>query len=197
MPVIGYLSNKADPRYLLTFGFITFGLTTLYFGAITTQISPTTLFLPILITGFGLSFVFVPINTAAYGTLRNDQIGNASGLFNLMRNVGGSVGISLATTLLTRRADVHQNEITNYVPQSGIAFQNSVHGSQQFLTNSFGPANAQPAAQASLYGQLLHQASTWAFVDVFRWLSLLSFGCVIVVWFFKRVKPGRGPAGAH
>jgi MFS transporter, DHA2 family, multidrug resistance protein len=197
MPVIGYLSNKADPRYLLTFGFITFGLTTLYFGSITTEISPTTLFLPILITGFGLSFVFVPINTAAYGTLRNDQIGNASGLFNLMRNVGGSVGISLATTLLTRRADVHQNEIVNYVPQTGIAFQNSVQGSQHFLNNSFGPGNAAAAAQGSLYGQLLKQASTWAFVDVFRWLSLLSFGCVIVVWFFKKVKPGRGPAGAH
>ena len=197
MPVIGYLSNKADPRYLLTFGFITFGLTTLYFGAITTEISPTTLFLPILITGFGLSFVFVPINTAAYGTLRNDQIGNASGLFNLMRNVGGSVGISLATTLLVRRADVHQNEIVNHVPQTGLGFQNSVQGAQHFLNGHFGPANSAAGAQASLYGQLLHQASTWAFVDVFRWLSLLSGACVIVVWFFKKVKPGRGPAGAH
>jgi DHA2 family multidrug resistance protein len=197
MPVIGYLSNKADPRYLLTFGFITFGLTTLYFGSITTEISPTTLFLPILITGFGLSFVFVPINTAAYGTLRNDQIGNASGLFNLMRNVGGSVGISLATTLLVRRADVHQNEIVNHVPSTSLGFQNSLQGSQHFLNGYFGPGNSAAAAQASLYGQLLKQASTWAFVDVFRWLSLLSFGCVVVVWFFKRVKPGRGPAGAH
>jgi DHA2 family multidrug resistance protein len=96
MPIIGYLSNKVDPRYLLTFGFLTFGLTTLYFGNVTLDISPTTLLLPILITGFGLSFVFVPISTAAYGTLRNEQIGNASGLFNLMRNVGGSIGISIA-----------------------------------------------------------------------------------------------------
>jgi DHA2 family multidrug resistance protein len=197
MPVIGYLSNKVDPRYLLTFGFLTFGLTTLYFGSITTEISPTTLFLPILITGFGLSFVFVPISTAAYGTLRNDQIGNASGLFNLMRNVGGSIGISIATTLLVRRADVHQNEIVNHVPRTGLAFQNSVHGSQQFLSGYFGGSNAAVPAQASLYGQLLRQASTWAFVDVFRWLSMLCAGCVIVVWFFKKVKPGRGPAGAH
>src|SRR6185437_8687065 len=112
-----------------------------YFGSITTDISPTTLFVPILITGFGLSFVFVPINTAAYGTLRNDQIGNASGLFNLMRNVCGSVGISLAATLLVRRADVHQNEIINHVPQTGIAFQNSVRGAQHFLNGHFGPGN--------------------------------------------------------
>ena len=99
---MAFLSNKVDPRYLLTFGFFTFGLTTLYFGNVTLGISPTTLLLPILITGFALSFVFVPISTAAYGTLSNEQIGNASGLFNLMRNVGGSIGISVAQTLLTR-----------------------------------------------------------------------------------------------
>jgi len=198
MPVIGYLSNKVDPRYLLTFGFFTFGLTTLYFGSITLDISPMTLFLPILITGFGLSFVFVPISTAAYGTLKNEQIGNASGLFNLMRNVGGSIGISIATTLLTRRADAHQNDLTNYMPQSGAAYQNSLHGTQQALTSTFGTsANALPAAQVTLYNQLTRQALQWAFVDVFRWLSLILFLCVIVVWFFKKVRPGKAPAGAH
>ena len=204
MPVIGYLSNKVDPRYLLTFGFFTFGLTTLYFGNVTLGVSPTTLFLPILITGFGLSFVFVPISTAAYGTLRNDQIGNASGLFNLMRNVGGSIGISIATTLLTRRAAVHQTEILNSSPGgvfgqggSGGGGGEIFHGAQQALTPYYGTANSLAPAQASLYQQLSRAASTWAFVDVFRWLSLLCFACVIIVWFFKKVKPGKGPAGAH
>jgi len=203
MPVIGYLSNKIDPRYLLTFGFLTFGLTTLYFGSITLDVSPTTLFLPILITGFGLSFVFVPITTAAYGTLRTEQIGNASGIFNLMRNVGGSIGISIATTLLTRRADVHQNEILSSAP-GGIAGQGGLsngggffQGTQQALTPYYGHANSLTPAQASLYQQLQRQASAWAFVDVFRWLSLLCFFCVIIVWFFKKVKPGKAPAGAH
>ncbi len=197
MPVIGYLSNKVDPRYLLTFGFLTFGLTTLYFGSITLGVSPTTLFLPILITGFGLSFVFVPISTAAYGTLRNDQIGNASGVFNLMRNVGGSIGISIATTLLTRRADVHQNEIISSSPGGAGALRQSLQGTQQSLSSYYGHANVLAPAQLSLYQQLQRQASSWAFVDVFRWLSLLCFFCVIIVWFFKKVKPGKGPAGAH
>ena len=197
MPVIGYLTNKTDARYLLTFGFITFGVTTLYFGNVTLGISPTTLFLPILITGFGLSFVFVPINSAAYGTLSNEQLGNASGLFNLMRNVGGSIGISIATTLLTRRSDAHQNDLTNYMPRSGLGYQNALQGTQQALTSSFGPANARGAAQANLYQQLLQQASLWSFVDVFRWLSLLCFFCVIIVWTLKKVRPGKGPAGAH
>jgi MFS transporter, DHA2 family, multidrug resistance protein len=197
MPIIGYLSNKVDPRYLLTFGFVTFGLTTLYFGNVTLDLSPTTLLLPILITGFGLSFVFVPISTAAYGTLRNDQIGNASGLFNLMRNVGGSIGISIAQTLLTRRSAVHQNLIINNVPLTGQQFQNSLALATHSVTGYFGKSNAEAPGQALLYQQLQRQAANWAFVDVFRWLSLLCFFCVGIVWVFKKVKPGKAPAGAH
>src|ERR1700733_11947709 len=197
MPIIGYLSNKADPRWLLSFGFITFGLTTLYFGNVTLDLSPTTLLLPILITGFGLSFVFVPISTAAYGTLDNKQIGNASGLFNLMRNIGGSIGISVAHTLLTRRAAVHQNEIINSIPITGQQFQNSLNSMTRALTGYFGKSNAGGPAQAMLYQELQRQASDWAFVDVFRWLSLLCFFCVGIVWLFKKVKPGKAPAGAH
>jgi DHA2 family multidrug resistance protein len=195
MPVIGYLSNKVDPRYLLTFGFLTFGLTTLYFGSITLGVSPTTLFLPILITGFGLSFVFVPISTAAYGTLKNEQIGNASGVFNLMRNIGGSIGISVATTLLTRRSASHQSEILNSTP--GLTTPGAVQGAQHALNGYFGHANSLAPAQATLYQQLIQQASLWSFIDVFRWLSMLCFACVIIVWFFKKVKPGKAPAGAH
>jgi DHA2 family multidrug resistance protein len=197
MPIIGYLSNKVGPRYLLTFGFLTFGLTTLYFGNVTLEISPTTLLLPILITGFGLSFVFVPISTAAYGTLRNEQIGNASGLFNLMRNVGGSIGISVAQTLLTRRTVVHQNEILNSVPVTGQQFQNSLGAAQRSLSDIFGPGNALKPAQATLYQELGRQAALWSFVDVFRWLSMLCFLCIVFVWMLKKVKPGRPPAGAH
>ena len=201
MPVIGYLSNKIDPRWLLSFGFILFGATTLYFGNVTLDISPTTLLVPILLTGFGLSFIFVPISTASYGTLNNQQIGNASGLFNLMRNVGGSIGISIAQTLLTRRSAVHQNEILNSVPITGQQFQNVIGSNQQALAGSVGMSNAGgvnggPAAD-QLYTQLGRQASLWSFVDVFRWLSLMCFACVIFVWMLKKVKPGKGPAGAH
>ena len=65
------------------------------------------------------------------------------------------------------------------------------------LTDPFGPANAAGRAQATLYQQLLRQASNWSFVDVFRWLSLLCFGCVVAVWMLKKVKPGKAPVGAH
>jgi DHA2 family multidrug resistance protein len=197
MPVIGVLSNKVDPRKLMTFGFALFGFTTLMFGSITLDISPTTLLLPILLTGFALSFVFVPISTASYGTLSNEQIGNASGLFNLMRNVGGSIGISIAQTLLTRRTDVHQNDLTNYAPVTGQQFQEALGHARAAVASHFGPANTLAPGQSLLYNQLGQQAQLWAFVDVFRWLSLLCFVCVATVWLLKKVKPGHAPAGAH
>src|SRR6202453_3751903 len=118
MPLIAYLSEKIDSRYLLTFGFVLFALTTLYMGGITTDISPWTLLVPILITGFGVGFIFVLITTQACATLRLELIGGASGVYNLMRNIGGSIGISVCSTLLTRRSATHQSELTNYVPLS-------------------------------------------------------------------------------
>ncbi len=197
MPVIGYLGNKIDPRYLLTFGFVGFGVMSLYFGNVNLGISPWTLLVPIVATGFALSFVFVPITTQAYATLRNDQIGNASGIFNLLRNVGGSIGISIASTMLVRRTDVHQTQIINYVSQTQIWFQQQLSAVTGYLSHQTAPANAQGAAAATLYQQLGQQALLWSFVDVFRWMSLICFACVVLVWCFKKAKPGKAPVGVH
>jgi MFS transporter, DHA2 family, multidrug resistance protein len=198
MPIIGWLGGKVDARYLLTFGFIIFGIMSLTFGNINLGISPLTLLWPIVITGFALSFVFVPITTQAYGTLRNEQIGNASGIFNLVRNIGGSIGISVAQTLLTRRSDVHQNEISASIPQAGYWFQQRTNALSHFLGRQLGDGQGLIASQAQIYNQIGQQALLWSFVDVFRWMALLAFASVGMVWLFKKVQPGRKPpAGAH
>ncbi len=196
IPAIGFLGGKLDARYLLTFGFLLYGLTTLYFGNLTLAVGPWTFTLPLMITGFALSFIFVPITTAAYGTLPRSAIGNASGIFNLLRNVGGSVGISAAQTMLVRRADFHQNQILNYVPQSGAEFQQRLGAVQGFLGRQTNPANASGAAAGTLYQQLGAQALTWAFVDIFRWSALVCFLSVAAVWLFRKVSK-KPPAGAH
>ena len=197
MPVIGYLGAKMDARYLLTFGFFVFGIMSLAFGDVNLSISPTTLLWPIIITGFALSFVFVPITTESYGTLRNEQIGNASGIFNLVRNIGGSVGISLAQTLLTRRADVHQTEIASRVARTQMWFQQQMSGLTGFLGHDLNPANALRGARWSMYQGLGQQALLWAFVDVFRWTAILCFLCMVLVWLFRKVKHGAKPVAAH
>jgi DHA2 family multidrug resistance protein len=197
MPIIGWLTSKVDARYLLTFGFIVFGVMALKFGNVNLAISPWTLFWPIVITGFALSFVFVPITTQCYATLRNEEIGNASGIFNLIRNVGGSIGISVAQTLLTRRSDLHQSQIVGTIPRAGYWFEQQSAGIAHFLSRQLGGASGMIGAQAQIYRQVGRQALLWAFVDVFRWTALLCFGCVGLVWLFKKVQPGKKVVAAH
>ncbi|HEY1649187.1 MAG TPA: DHA2 family efflux MFS transporter permease subunit [Terracidiphilus sp.] len=197
MPVIGYLGGKMDARYLLTMGFLVFGVTSLFFGNMNLSIGPTTMLWPIVITGFALSFVFVPITTESYGTLRNEQIGNASGIFNLVRNIGGSVGISTSQTMLTRRSDFHQSEITNYVALTQQWFQQQSAQLSRYIGRYSNGANSLPRAHAQLYNELGQQALLWAFIDIFRWLALLCFACVALVWLFKKVRHGKAPVGAH
>jgi len=158
MPVIAFLGSKLDARYLLTFGFAVFGITSFIFGRANLSIGPTTFLWPIIITGFALSFVFVPITTEAYGTLGNEQIGNASGIFNLIRNIGGPVGISLSQTLLTRRSDYHQNEITNYVSQSQFWLQEQTSALNGLWGHARNPSNALHFSQSTLYRNLTQQA---------------------------------------
>jgi MFS transporter, DHA2 family, multidrug resistance protein len=198
MPLIGWLTNKTDARYLLSFGFMVFGFMSLSFGNVNLGISPWTLLWPIIITGFALSFVFVPITTQCYATLRNEEIGNASGIFNLLRNIGGSIGISAAQTLLTRRTELHQNQIVGSIPVTSYWFEQRAYILSHFLGRELGTAQGAAASRAQIYKQIGQQSLLWAFVDVFRWIALLCFGCIGLVWLFKKVKPGRkAPAGAH
>ena len=91
MPAIGVLTGKVDNRYLVCFGFVGTGLCTLWMGRSTLEIAQWSLFWPIVFSGACMSLIFVPLATSTMGTLRNEEIGNASGLYNLMRNVGGSI----------------------------------------------------------------------------------------------------------
>jgi len=198
MPLIGYINDKVDSRILLSIGFVTFGVCSVAFGNVTLDIGPWTLMAPIVITGAAMSFVFVPITTQAYSMLANEQIGNASGIFNLVRNIGGGIGISLAQTLITRRSATHRTQIAASAPQGGYWLQQRLDLLTRYLSHHTNPANAAGAAEAMLNSQLSAQARLWAFVDVFRWTALLAFACVIVVWFFRKVTPGRGrPVAAH
>ena len=132
-PVIGILGSRFDNRKLLCIGFIGFGICALMFGTVNLDIGPLTLLLPITLTGFALSFVFVPLATMTTITISNQEMGNATGLFNMLRNIGGSVGISMATTEITRRAALHQSEIGAHLTPSSPIFQDAVRGMSPYM----------------------------------------------------------------
>jgi MFS transporter, DHA2 family, multidrug resistance protein len=187
LPLMGAISHKVDNRWLLFSGFTIFGVCSIIFANVNLGISPITLLLPVLVTGFALSFVFVPIGTMATATLRDVEIGNASGVFNLLRNIGGSVGIALAETMLVRRATYHQSRIAAAVPQAGIWFEQRTGQMSGYFSRQLGHAAGRPAALASMYAPLQRQSALWAFVDVFRWTALVAFAAGALAWLFRRI----------
>ncbi|MGA8108855.1 MAG: DHA2 family efflux MFS transporter permease subunit [Acidobacteriaceae bacterium] len=187
LPIVGYLTARLDNRWLLTWGFACFALCTLWFANINPEIGPLSMLFPILATGFALSFLFVPIGNMATLTLRNEQMGNATGIFNLLRNIGGSIGISMAATMLARRVSFHQTRMAGYVPLNGIWFEQHTRAMAQYFGQQLGHAQGEPAALATLYMQMQRQALLWAFVDIFRWIALVGFVAGCAVWLFQRV----------
>jgi DHA2 family multidrug resistance protein len=197
-PVVGFLGSRMDQRKLLCAGFLGFGVCALMFGTVNLDIGPYTLLVPIMITGFALSFIFVPLATMATSTVPREEMGNATGLFNMLRNIGGSIGISMATTALIRRAALHQNEIGAGLSPSNPILQQRTLALGHYLSRQIGPAQARGGAFGMLYGLMQQQSALMAYVDIFRWTALLAFFCAAAAWLFK--KPAKGsapPPGAH
>jgi DHA2 family multidrug resistance protein len=198
MPVIGVLTGKIDNRWLIMAGFVIFGITSLWMGGLTLEISPSSLLWPIILSGVGSGMVFVPLSTISVGTLKNEQIGNASGLFNLMRNVGGGIGISVVNTLVARHSQIHRaNLVANLSPGSAV-FQQNFDATRAAMSQFAAPNVATQRAYGLIQGTLDQQSAAFAYVDVFRFLALSCFICGAIVFGMKGLKAKKGAASvAH
>ena len=165
---------------------------------LTLDISPTSLLWPIIISGAGTGMVFVPLATLSMGTLKNEQIGNASGLFNLMRNVGGGIGISMVNTLVARHQQVHRALLVQNLAPTNPAFQQTFTATRGVMSQYVGPVVADQRAYGLIQGTLERQSAAYSYVDVFRYLAIACFVCAVIVIFMKRVRGKKGaPAMAH
>jgi DHA2 family multidrug resistance protein len=189
MLIVGRLIGKIRSRYLIMFGFTVLGYATYQFSNINLEISMASIVWPSIISGFAMGFIFVPLTTMALGTLSNEQMGNASGVFNLMRNTGGSLGIATVTTLLARGTQVHQAAMVSHLTPYDPAFQQRFKQMSSVMT--------QPQAYAGLYGILVRQATVLSYIDVFRLLAFLCFICVPATLLFERVKAKPGSVPMH
>jgi DHA2 family multidrug resistance protein len=196
MIIVGRLIGRINGRYLLLFGFGLLAFSTYLFSDINLQISMGSIVWPGIMSGFAMGFVFVPLTTIALGTLANDQMGNASGVFNLMRNTGGSVGIAAVTTMLARGVQVHQAAMVSHLTPYDPAFQQRVQDLTGTLSSQAGSAASQQA-YGSIYGTLVRQASVMSYIDNFRLLAFLCVICIPMVFLFKRVKRGKAPVSMH
>jgi DHA2 family multidrug resistance protein len=196
MIIVGRLIGKVNGRYLLLFGFVLLAFSTYLFSDINLQISMGSIIWPGVMSGFAMGFVFVPLTTMAMGTLANEQMGNASGVFNLMRNTGGSLGIAAVTTMLARGVQVHQAAMVSHLTPYDPAFQQRVHDLTGTISTQSGTGATQQAYGA-IYGTLLKQASVMSYIDNFRLLAFLCVICIPMILLFKRVKRGKAPVAMH
>ncbi len=197
-PIIGILGSRIDNRKLLCAGFLGFAVCAFIFGEVNLDIGPYTLLFPILLTGFALSFVFVPLATLTTRTISRNEMGNATGLFNMLRNIGGSIGIAMATTAIIRRAALHQTDLgANLSPSSAVLQQKSAIIAT-YLGHRIGPANARPGSYGLIYGLMQQQAAQLAYIDVFRWTAILALICAACAWLFTKPPAHTdAPPGAH
>ena len=202
MPVIGILTSKIDNRWLIAFGFALFGFCSLWFGRVYLGIGPWTFLWAIILSGFGMGCVFVPLSTTTMAGLRNEEIGNASGLYNLLRNVGGSIGISIVNAIVSRHSQTHRAEIVRAVTSTSHNYQQLSDSLRQAMllagTGGSGPSLYSPSTRALgiVNGLVSQQALLWAYVDDFRYLALVCFACVPIVFMLKKAVAKKGAVGA-
>ena len=152
---------------------------------------------PQIISGLAMGFVFVPLTVMATGTLTNEQIGNATGIFNLMRNIGGSFGIAAVTTMLARGAQVHQAAMVSHLTPYDPAFQQRLHELTAAFAARGNPMTAPQQAYGAIYETLVGQATLLAYIDNFRLLAFLCLLCVPAALLFRKVKAGRQAPAMH
>ena len=198
MPLIGYLTDKMDTRWLIGGGFLIFAICGIWFGEVNLTISPWSFIWAIILSGFGSGMVFVPLSTTTVAFLTNEEIGNASGLYNLLRNVGGSIGISLTDTLLARHSQVHQAYLIQNLNPGGRVYQQELARGASALAPKIGEAMSGAGALGRIYSSLNVQALLLSYMDDFRYLAIASFACLPLVIALKKAKPRKGaPSAAH
>jgi DHA2 family multidrug resistance protein len=177
MPVVGFLVRKIQPKYLIAFGFIISACALYHLAGFNTEVSFKKISLARVYQAAGVAFLFIPIQSLAYANLPPGKSNKASALINLMRNLGGSVGISVGTTLLVRRSQLHQDRLVSHLTQTSLQFQQQLHTiTQRFIAHGADSVEASKRATAAILRQVQVQAAMLSYLDIF---IVLLIGCLI------------------
>lgn len=191
LPLVGFLVSRYDFRYLIAFGLTTLSLSLFVMTRFDLQVDFSTMMWARVLQSVGLGFIFVPINTAAYALLPREKNNAASGLINLFRNIGGSVGISFVTTLLARRAQFHQGHLVERMAAGNPVFIERLHGFGGYLAaHGIAPADAFHHAYGALYGQAVRESYMLAYIDSFWTLGVALLVMIPLIFLMKKLPKG-------
>ncbi len=197
MPVVGFLVSRVDTKYLISFGCIVSSISLFVMAGWNLQLDYRHAVYGRMLQSFGLAFLFIPINVSAFAYVPKELTNMGTGIINLARNVGASVGIATVTTMLERRTQAHTARLIEHVNPFSLAYQKVLAGFTATFTSS-GSTTPEAAAKATgmVYGLVQRQAAMLAFLDDFKFLGIVFLIVLPVLLLLKRPK-GAVSAPVH
>ncbi|MGI9100968.1 MAG: DHA2 family efflux MFS transporter permease subunit [Terriglobales bacterium] len=198
MPFVGVLMSKVEPRKLLFLGFLVAAYSMWDLGNINLNAGYWDVFWPQFIQGIAMGFLFVPLTTITHDPIAKERMGNATSVFNLMRNIGGSVGIAMVTTIVARHTQTNTNILGAHISLYNLPTQQMLNAARAALmAKGMDYYTATQQAYAALFGMVSQQAAMVSFVSAFRLLGIM-FLCVIpLILLMKKPQHQAGPTAMH
>jgi MFS transporter, DHA2 family, multidrug resistance protein len=193
MPVVGMLVSKVDTRNLITFGCIVSSIALFVMAGWDLGIDYGHAVRARMLQSFGLAFLFIPINVAAFAYVPREKTNMGTGIINLARNIGASVGIATVTTMLQRRGQAHQARLVEHVNTLSAAYHNMINGTQvRLISAGSGMTQASTQAHGMIYNSVQQQAAMLAFIDNFKMLGVVFLSVIPVLLLLKKPKRQAG-----
>jgi DHA2 family multidrug resistance protein len=198
MPLIGFLIAKVDVRKLLGIGILSSAAAMFLLSRLTLDVGFSDFWFPLALQGAALGLIFVPLTTVTNDPVPKERIGNATSLFNLMRNIGASIGISAVTTIQVRNSQKHLLYLGQNVNPGNLEWRNMIAGLQQFfISKGADPATASKRAYAGAFGIVQRQAAMLSYADAFRFLGILFLVMFPLIFLMKKPQKKGGATMAH
>ena len=198
MPLVGVIIARVDPRKLLGIGLIGASFTLFQLSQLNLNAGYWDIFWPQLIQGAAVALVFVPLTTATMDPIPKEEMGNATSLFNVLRNVGGSVGIAVSDTFLFRREQIHTARLVGHVNAYNPRAVSMIEGMRSTMTaHGSDTVTALQQAYRAMFGMVERQAAMLSFVDTFRMMGLVFLLLLPLLILMKRPSHKGGAAGMH
>jgi DHA2 family multidrug resistance protein len=189
MPVVGFLVSKVDTRILITFGCLVGSVALFVMAGWNLGLDYRHAVTARMLQSFGLAFLFIPINVAAFAYVPKEKTNMGTGIINLARNIGASVGIATVTTMLDRRSQFHMARLTEKANELSAAYHNTLNGLQfKLVAAGSTSAHANAQAHAFVYGTIQRQAVMLAFLDNFKMLGIVFFAVIPFLLLMKKPK---------
>lgn len=186
--IYGILSNKTDERLIVGLGLFLIGIAGLFFGFLNLDIASINIAIPNFIYGFGMTFSMIPLIALSVVTLRNNQMTNASGIQSMLKNIGGAIGTSIATTLVSRYSQIHQAYMVDGLNPLNPQFVERVASTTAGFAQYTHVSVAKYMAEYSIYGTMVKQATLWGFMEAFRICGILAIIIIPLLFLLKKIK---------